>query len=119
MRTGRLRHRIIIQQRTETQGTTGEVTWTWSEFATVWASIEPLAGRQFFAAQQVQTAISTQIRIRHREGITAKMRVLFTPDNSNPTAIKYYDIEAVIPIQERDREILLMCTEKEPGGWAQ
>ena len=109
MRAGKLRHRITIEERLETQEATGEPVWEWVPFADVWASIEPISGREFFAAQQVQSTVSTRIRIRHLEGVTQKMRVNYNG--------RYYAIEAVIRVMERDREIHLMCVERDADGW--
>lgn len=41
--------------------------------ATVWASIEPLNGRELFAAQQANAEVTTRIRIRYRKGIDRTM----------------------------------------------
>lgn len=118
MRAGQLRHRVTIQYRTETQNATGEVTWTWSDLATVWASIEPISGREFFSSQQVQSSVTTRIRVRHRTDVNAKMRVKYTRDpSSSPLKVAYYAIEAVIPVQERHREVHLMCVERDADGW--
>lgn len=74
MRAGRLRHRVTIQQPvvdTSWGGTT-----TWEAFAPVWAAIEPLRGREFFAAQQMQSEATAKITIRYLAGVTANMRVV-------------------------------------------
>lgn len=101
--SGKLRHRITIQQRSTTQDVYGEPTDTWTTFATVWASVEPIIGREFFASEQVQAEVTTKIRIRNLDGILPKMRVSF--------GSKIYDIKAIMNIEERNREILLMCEE--------
>lgn len=103
MRAGKLRHQITIEQVTETQSTTGMTAETWSEFATVWAAVEPLRGREFFASKQIQAEISTRIRIRYLAGITPKMRVLF--------GTRVYLIDSVIDAEERHIEMQLMCRE--------
>jgi len=50
---GTLRHLVLIEQKTA--GTpdpvTGEAPVTWTTFATTYAAIEPLSGREFLAAQ--------------------------------------------------------------------
>ena len=110
MRSGRLRHRVTIQTQTKTQDSTGSVIPSWSEFAEVWASIEPISGREFFSASQVQSSVSTRIRIRFCDGVTPKMRVVHGSD--------YYDIEAVIPDQISGRhEMQLMCVKRGAQGF--
>lgn len=103
MRAGKLRHRLDIQRALETQGDTGEVTVIWSDFATVWGSVEPLRGREFFAAREQQARVTTRIRIRYTAGVTPKMRVLFGD--------RIYLIDAVIDPEERHAELQLMCQE--------
>lgn len=103
MQAGRLRHRVSIQQRVEARNGYGELITTWSTLATVWGSVEPIRGREFFEAEQVQSEISTRVRIRYYDGITAQMRVLF--------GARKLQIVAVIDVNERHKEMQLMCKE--------
>lgn len=107
MRSDKLRHRITIQQAIETQGPTGEMSVVWSDFADVAASVEPLRGREFWAAKEMQAQVTTRIRIRYLEGVTPKMQVLF----SKSSGIKSYLIDSVINEEERDKYMQLMCQE--------
>lgn len=111
MRAGRLNRRITIQERIETQNDMGEVVWTWVDVCTVWAEIAAVGGREFFAAQQVQSSVTHNILIRYRPGIVAKMRAV----ESNCDAVAY-DIEAVLP-NARRTEIKLMCVTRDADGW--
>jgi SPP1 family predicted phage head-tail adaptor len=103
VRAGQLRHRVTIQEPDPTQDEYGEAVPTWSDMATVWAAVEPLQGREFLEAQRVGAEVTTRIRIRYRDGIVAEMRVSWGDHT--------YDIEAVIHVEERQREIHLMCRE--------
>lgn len=116
MRAGRLSRRVTLQSRVETQGSTGEVTWTWADVATVWAAIEPISGREYFSAQQVQSSTDTRIRIRYRHGVTSKMRVAYEEPGS-PMYTRYYEINSIVHFQENRRELQLMCRERETDGW--
>jgi head-tail adaptor len=51
MKIGKLRHRITIEHVTENQDADGSVIETWSVFAAIQSSIEPISGREYFAAQ--------------------------------------------------------------------
>lgn len=74
---GKLRHRVVIQSRTQTQDeNTGAVTIGWADFKTVWASIEPLSAREFIQSSAVQSDINSRIVIRYLEGVDATMRIL-------------------------------------------
>lgn len=103
MRSGELRNRITIQQKSVTRDTYGGETVTWTDVATVWAAVEPISGREYFSSQQIQAEVTTRIRIRHKTGITPVMRVSW--------GTRLYDIISVIEINERNREIHLMCKE--------
>ena len=103
MRAGDLRHRVTIQQPVETQNAYGEPVVAWQDVATVWAAVEPLRGREFFDAQQVQARVDHRIRIRYRADVTPKMRVLL--------GSRAFNIQAVIEPESRRRELHLMCKE--------
>lgn len=104
MRAGALRHLLTIEQPVETKGAIGgQAVPTWSTFAQVYGSIEPLNGREFFQAGQMQSETVARARIRFLNGITTKMRV-----RHNGTA---YNIVAVVNRELRDRDMELMLSE--------
>lgn len=103
MRAGHLRHTLVIEQPTETRDAHGQAVQTWSTFATVPGSLEPLSGREVFAAAQVQAEVTARARIRYLAGVTAKMRVTFES--------KIYAITAVIDRELRHRELELLLSE--------
>lgn len=106
MQAGKLDKRITLQQLVAGQDAYGEPVHTWTDVATVWASIDDLTGRQYLAAQAAQNAVQTKITIRYRAGIVPAMRVLHGTD--------VFDIEAVLG---QDRVMLtLMCTKGVNNG---
>ena len=117
MRSGPLRHRVWIQVRRETQDATGSVVWTFADWLQRWASIEPLMGREYFAASQVQSDVTTRIRLRYVEGLTPKMRVRHVRGAESPTIDDFYEIESVLVPNEGRRETVLMCRKMDGEGW--
>ncbi len=104
MRAGALRKRGTIEQPSLSAGI-GEKTVTWSTFAALrYMAIEPLAGREFFAAKQVASEATCRIRLRFVAGIKPKMRVI--------VGTRIFDIEHVAIVDERNAEIHLLCREK-------
>jgi len=103
MKPGRMRHRITIQQTARTQNGFGEPIDSWSTFETVWASVEPLRGREFWAQQQVNSEVSIRVRMRYLSGVTSAMRILF--------GSRILPIESVIDQEEKHKEMQLMCSE--------
>ena len=100
MRAGELRHRVELQEKTETQTALG-VTETWRTVATLWADVRDLAGREYYAAAQTQTEVTTRVRIRYRAGVTPAWRLLH--------GARTLEIRSVIDPDGRRRELQLMC----------
>ncbi len=100
---GNLRHQITIEQVVEGRDSFNAVTEEWVPIVTLWASVEPIRGREFFEAQRVNAEISHRIKVRYYPGITSKMRARFGE--------RIFRIEAALNIEERNREIHLMCVE--------
>lgn len=73
--------------------------------ATVWAAIEPLRGREFFAAQAVNAEVTTRIRIRYRKGIDRTMVVKHQEHE--------FEIMYIIDPEFAHQELQLMCRERQ------
>ena len=107
MRAGRLRHRVALQQLTETRGSMGGITKSFNTVATVWGAIEPVSGKEYLATDQTQNETMVRIVIRHYGNIDETWRALDTGD-SPQTA---YSIHAVLNTNKTDREMVLMCSQ--------
>lgn len=99
----KLRHRVNIQSlEHQIDSDTGSRVDEWITFvAGEPASIAPLSGKEFIAAQSIQAGISTRITIRKRDGILPSMRIVH-----NDTI---YNILAVLPDPTLERHITLLC----------
>ena len=106
---GKLRHRVQIEEFVESVNSYGERERYWAPFADRWASVEPLSGREFIAAQQAQSEVTTRITIRHLAGINAAMRIVHRGAIYNIRAI-LADKESGIDYQS------LMCSEGTNDG---
>lgn len=106
LKIGALRHRIILQQRTQVSSATGAKTETWNDVAPLRAEIKPHAARELSAADNRYQETSHQITIRYRAGVSAQMRVLF--------GSRVFQIETVINSMERNRWLHLLCQEITP-----
>jgi SPP1 family predicted phage head-tail adaptor len=104
MRAGKRRHYIAIEQISQARDARGELTETWSTFASAWAAIEPVRGREYFLAHAENGAADTRISLPYVAGVTRSMRV-----NHDG---RLYDIQHVLNIDERNRELNLMCLER-------
>jgi SPP1 family predicted phage head-tail adaptor len=108
MRAGQLRHRITIEQASDARDEYGEPVQSWTTYAQAWAAVEPISGREYWSANQDVAKANYRIRLRHDPAlaITTAMRVLFDG--------RTFDIEAVLNIGERGRELQMMCVEVRP-----
>ncbi len=101
MQAGKLTERVTIQSKAATRAANGEEVVSWADVATVWAQVEPLAGREFFAAAQMQSAVDVRMRIRYRVGVLPQMRVLWRG--------QAHDIEAGLQPNAQRAYLELMC----------
>lgn len=108
MRLGPLRQRVNIQARSATVDAFGQESETWATVATVWASVEPLSGRELLAAQQVQGETTHRIRMRYQAGVTTSSRLLFN--------LRPFDVRSVINKNEAGAFLELLCTEGPTNG---
>lgn len=108
MRAGDLRHRVTFQAKTATEDSFGEQLPTWIDQFTVSAAIEPLSGRELFAAQSVQSEVTHQITVRYRSEFAspraiAAMRIAY--------GNRLFDVHAVMNVDERNRMVIVMASE--------
>lgn len=103
MRVGKLRHRLVIQTYTDAVNAYGEPSRTWTTFATVFADIRPVSGREYLASDKVQAEVSTVIVIRYLDGLLPKMRCT--------NAGRTFEIVAALPDRTNATLQQLMCNE--------
>lgn len=108
MKIGKLRHRIRIQEYVAGRDIFGAEEPAWMDVATVWASVTPVSGKEYFASAQTNAEVSTKITMRYRSGITPKMRIVF--------GTRIFEIISVLNFEERGVELNLMCKESVQGG---
>lgn len=104
-----LRHRVAIQSLVPVQDdTTGNITDTWSTFATVWAEIRPLNAREFIAAAAAQSKVTEMVTIRYIAGVKQSMRILHRAQILN--------VEGVLPDQKSGIEYLTLPVSEVQSG---
>lgn len=97
-RAGQYRHRVDIQDWTAVRDPdTGGFTEAWvTVFANVPARIVPASGKEFLAAQAIQSEIEARIVVRYRPGLKPRQRILHNGD--------IYNVHAWLPDQESGRD---------------
>lgn len=105
MRAGALKRRVTFERAVDTQdSTTGEMVRSWAALATVWARVEPLRGKEYFAAEAVQAEADTRITARWNNALST---VSEKDRAQHQGAI--YNIVNVIPVEAGRRELQIMC----------
>lgn len=88
MRIGTLNRQVKLQRLVEAQdddnGATSEI---WQDVATVWANVRYLNGIETIKAGTTISAAKVSIRIRFREDVVAKWRVVYGLTNFNILAV--------------------------------
>lgn len=107
MRSGRLRDKITIQQKTTNEDpATGQPLDVWADVGTAWARVEDLSGRDFYQAASEQSQVVTPIEMRLRPGVKPQMRIV--------CGDRTFQIESIQrPSNRRDR-VILQCSELGP-----
>lgn len=98
---GKLRHRVLLQQRVPTQDELGQAVTSWVTRDRVWAAIEPMSAREFMQSAALQSEISTRITIRTRGDIAANWRVV------HKTIVRgtmFYNVHGVLSDKESGLE---------------
>ena len=103
MEGGKLRHYITLQSPAQVVDDYGGVTETWTSQYKCYAEIDPPKGREYFAAGQKQSEITTRVRIRYYSSVDHDWRVKW--------GTRYFDINSIVDTDERHVEQIMMCTE--------
>lgn len=75
--TKELIHRVTIQKSNGGRDENNyEVDEVWSDHIKLWAKVTPLSTKDLIAAQGAQAQTVARMKIRYREDITTKMRVI-------------------------------------------
>lgn len=99
---GQFDQRITLQSKSVTRSEIGEEIVEWQDVATLWARVEPIRGREWFAAAQMQSAADYRVTIRYRAGVTRDMRIVW---RGEPLDI----VGEPIDVNARRENIEMMC----------
>jgi SPP1 family predicted phage head-tail adaptor len=100
---GQLNEKVTVQQPSASVDGLGQRVESWSDLAEVWARPEPIRGREYFAAGQMQSEAGVRFTVRYRSDITRVMRVVW---RGTPHAI----VADPIDVDGRRVWLELMCS---------
>lgn len=101
--TSKLKHQLILQQRTTTIDGLGGYTRSWTDVAALWAEIIPISGSERFAYEQQTNHQRYRIMLRYRNDITPNMRLHDTANN------RTFEIKSVINSHEANQVIEILA----------
>ena len=76
----------------------------WADYASAWAAVDPLSGREFFAAEQSQSEVTHRVLLRYMAGIETEMRIRYGKK-------RILEIVSVRDVNERHEYLQLLCRE--------
>lgn len=103
MRAGLLRHRLTFEIPSKTKNDFDEWVESWSDWATIWGSIEPNLGKRYFEAKQANSEVEGLIRIRYRDGVLPIMRARY--------GNRIFKFLSIVHPFERKRELHILYKE--------
>ncbi len=104
MQAGKLRHRLVFQEKTETQSRSGAAVETWADSFSVYGAFEPLGGREFPVNQKRIAETTARFRVRYRPDIDVDINRI---SHNSQT----WNILAVLPVDGRNIELLIEASE--------
>lgn len=97
MQSGKMRWRLEIQAQADLKA-------PWLTEAVRWGSVEPLSGRELYAARQVQAEVTHRVRLRYYPAISSHKRF--------KVGERTFNITEVMNPDERKRETSCLCVEQ-------
>ena len=101
----KLRHRVTFLQRVVEMDKWNQPQEMWVIFAEVWANVEPITGREYWASSQVQSEVTHRIRIRYLPGLDPSMLALFKG--------RVFELQPPRNVEERNQEMEILATERD------
>lgn len=102
---GKMRHQIFLQEdRGTAQTASGQHVDDWQTYATSWASVEPVTGRDFWNGQQVAEVVCSHvIKMYYRPNVKPQDRVIHKG--------RVFNVAYAHDLEEQQRELTLYCRE--------
>ena len=104
VKIGDMRHRVQLQDFATSRDDYGGEIRTWTTYATVWAEVKYISGKEIEHADQISGIATHRIVIRYDSRVTVKDRIVFKSRN----------FEIAAPPQnpsELNEFLILMCKE--------
>ncbi len=105
---GKYNQYMVLEKPTQSAASaSGQVTDTWAEVASLWCSLWPVRGEEYFARDQVQAETTHVMRTWWRDDVAFDTTMRFRLGTS-----RLFHIESFINVNEANRELEFMVQEK-------
>lgn len=115
---GDLRHRITIQKFSITQNENGFDEEPWTDYKTIWASINNLFGKEFYEAKAVQSENTVEFVVRYSKDLEClntkeyKIKIIKDKDaTEEKDKYRYYNITFVDNVQYTNKWLKIKALE--------
>jgi len=105
---GKLRHRVTVQRQRQGVDTFGEPASEWEDLYRLYCQVEPLTGEELVASKAVKGVETHRVTTRWGPKVDATMRLRW---ETGPGSSRIFEIVSISNIEERNREILILCKE--------
>lgn len=103
---GRLNKRITFLKYTETENELGSTIQELAPYKTVWASVEPVNGKEYYEAQVTRNELTWNIYIRYSMEWTPDVDMIIQYGK------RFFNIISIIDNREAHKLYKIVCTEK-------
>ena len=102
---------LYVEERTVGNELAGEPAESWRRIWREWFSVEPLSGREYMQAQQMQSNVSHKLRCAYPIGkaFDSRMRLTEGDDKNNPR--RTFNVQSVVDVGNDHRELQWMVEE--------
>lgn len=104
MDIGRTNKRVAFYRLKEKTNSLMQTEQEMEEVKTVWASVEPVRGREYQEAQRIRPELTYKITTRYHKEVTPDMFIKYKD--------RYFNIISVINVRERNEMLEIVCIEK-------
>jgi head-tail adaptor len=106
-----MKHILHVEERTVGNELADGADEKWERIWAEYFSIEPLTGREYIQAQQVQSDVSHKLRCVFHKDTAGRTdyRLTAGADKDNPTRV--FNVKSVVNVKEMNRELEWMATE--------
>jgi SPP1 family predicted phage head-tail adaptor len=103
MQAGAFDRKITIEQVTETRGSGGEVTSTWSTYKTVWANFRPISTKEALESDQQTASRIVEFTVRTLDAplVNEKMRISYNGGTYEIEGVSVYGRNEIIKLKTK------------------